>query len=476
MMFKLLLMKLSDPTVALVYTMILKLITHVLMLNIMFVWMDVKVPAVKTIFFGLCGMVMEILPIIITNIIIPVPLEARLWVYRLFVYTNPIYGLLYYFIFRRGFKFSHTRSVIIVHYQILISYTITTFFMFLNDFFCRVLKIQTESDKFIPPDYLSFFIIIGVWFAVWYGIKVSLRKNRRHLIIPPNYADEKNSKNVVKISILACLIYLAMVFFRINWISAISNPLTISTGIIYFLLISGLLCYLLGSISQLQSNLLEWEMQATGTYISSLLHTNQEFRAMKHDFYNILQGCGGYLSIKDYEGLQRYYNKLFATTKQAGEFLNLIEVLRSRIAVYSLIETMSKKANKAGVTFSINLVCDVTDVVLDDIDLCRVLGIVLDNAIEGAKLSKDKQINISFERKDESTVVLVISNTTKDDVQIDVILKEGYTTKVNHSGIGLPQLLHILNTYEHCSHQVSYHDYQFTIFLILNAGKNYICL
>lgn len=462
---------LRDPTFALIFTMIAKTFTHILMLTIIFNWMDIKVLRSTTIICGLCGMILEILPIVITNMIIPDPLVARVWVYRFFVYSNPLHCLLYYIIIRRGLNLSPTRAVIIMHYQILLNYTITIVFLFLNDFFCRVFAIGATADTFFPPDYCSFLLILGVWFSLWYAINAFLRKSKRHLIIPPNYADKKNRRTSAKVFLTVSFIYGVTVFFRINWISSVSNPITFTTAMIYILLFSGTLFYLLNSTAQLRNRLLEWEMQATGTYISSLLHINQEFRTIKQDFYHVLQGYGDYLSIKDYDGLEKYHQRLFNTTKQAGDFLSIIEVLRSRIAVYSLLETMSRKAKKAGVLFSINLICEVTDIILDDIDLCRVLGIVIDNAIEEAELSADKQVNLSFERKDENTIVLVISNTTKGDVDTKQIFQEGYTTKTNHTGIGLSQVMHILNTYEHCSIRVNYHDNQFTIFLILNSDR-----
>lgn len=460
-----------DPTIALLYTMFIKCIIHILLLNTLFIWMDLAVSRKKTICYGLCIMLLETIPIVIVNLIIPIPLTARVWVYKSCMYTNPLYFLLYYYIVKHGFHFSPTRSLVIIRYQIIINYMATTFFLFLNDLLCRIFNIRTEPDKYFPPDYLSYLITLGICFIIWYRLKSALKGSKKHLIFPPKYSIKKNRKQLIKILSHAFSIFAVLLFFRFYWVNEISTPLTAASGFIYFLLLAGMLLYLLDTNYRLRNQLLNWEMQATGAYISSLLHTNQEFRAIKHDFYNVLQGYGGYLAIQDYEGLVRYHKKLFATTKKAGDFLSIIEVLRSRIAVYSLLEAMADKAQKAGITFSFHQLCEVTDIVLDDFDLCRILGIILDNAIEAAQYSEEKQIAVSFERKDENTTILVVSNTTKSDVDTDIIFKEGYTTKENHSGIGLPQVVHILNTYEHCFLRVNYHDRQFTLFLILNSAR-----
>lgn len=446
-------------------------VAHILLLRIIFTLMDINVPLKKTLLSGLCSTALYIIPIILVNILIKDPLAARLWVYRLFIAVNPVSGVIFYFIIKKIFKFSPTRSSIIMHNQLLMEYLFCLFYLSLNDVLAHIFKVDVTEGGFFAGDYISLSARIVFMFILLLVLKAHLKKSRRYIIVPPNYSDKNVTKNVFKTFMAICIIYAVIVIFRTYLFPDIITPINVSTGFVYMLLFTNILLYLFNTTAQLRNRVLDWEMQATGTYISSLLHTNKEFRAIKHDFYNVLQGYGGYLSIKDYDGLEKYHNRLFSATKQAGDFLSIIDILRSRIAVYSLLETMAEKSKKAGVAFSINFICDVADIVLDDVDLCRVLGIVIDNAIEEAERSNDKQVNLSFERKDENTIILVISNTTKGYVDTDRIFKEGYTTKNDHSGIGLPQVLHILNNYEHCFIRVNYHDNQFTVFLILNADK-----
>lgn len=456
-----------NPFVLLVYNVMVKLLIHILLINIVWAWMDMETAFKKILFFAMCGMIFDVLPAVAVTILFPSPAETPVWIFHMCAYSNPLNCFFYYMVNRYAFHFTPIRATVMMNYSILINYILTTLLLLLNDLFCWLSIMNPAPD--MPSDYLSSVIILGVWFAVWYRLKKSLKKNGRYLIIPPNYSDQKNSRNIIQIFLTVCFIYGAMILFRIHQYDCGFNPINFATALIHLLLITGMLFYLLNSVAQLENKLLNWEMQATGTYISSLLHTNQEFRAVKNDFYHVLQGYGAYLSEKDYEGLEKYHNKLFTNTKQAGDFLSMIEVLWPRIAVYSLLESMAKKAKEVYVSFSVGQICDMTDVTLDDMDLCRVLSIVLDNAIEEAQLSAGKQVNLSFERKYEKTVILVVSNTTKGDVDTKEILKNGFTTKANHAGIGLPQVVHILNHYQHCSLRINYHENQFTVFLILSA-------
>lgn len=461
----------KNPVYALLFAGLQNSVVHILMLYIIFTWMGIKAPRKKMVLCGLCGMLLGTLPVILANFLISDPIEARIFVYRFLIYANPLYCIAYYFFIRWIFRFSPTRSSIIMHNHMLLNYIITSVYMCLNDFFSRSFHIQLTSSGFFLADYLSCLLIIGLWMGIFFLMKEDLKRTKKYMIIPPNYTEKNVWLNVAKTFAAISFLYFVILLFRIFLLPELISPLTFTSAFVYFLIIMGNLLYLRNTTLRLQLRLLDWEMQATGTYISSLLHANQEFRGIKHDFYNVLQVYGGYLAMKDYQGLEKYHQMLFHTTKQAGDFLHFIEILRSRMAVYSLLKTMSEKAKKADVALSINLVCDVTDVSLNDLDLCRVLSIVIDNAIEEAQRSDGKQVNLSFDRKGDSTIVFVISNPTKEDVDVDCIFNEGYTTKSNHTGIGLSKVMQILNSYEHCSVRTNYHDYQFTIFLILHADK-----
>lgn len=453
----------------LLYLVLSSMISHMLLLSMCFSLMDIRPPFRKTFLCSLISMLFYVIPILTANILIQDPMAARVWIYRYLIIINPLSGLGVYLSIKPILKFSATRCGVIIYHQLLLSHLSSLVFLFLNETLAYILHMDICPDGFFILDYICNPLRILMQIMILIIVKLRLKKTGRYIIIPPNYTDKNETYNVIKIFIAVSVIYSVIVLFRTFLFPRVITPINVETGFIYLLLILAIIQYLSYTTSHFRNRLLNWEIEATGTYISSLLHTNQEFRAIKHDFYNVLQGYGGYLEIQDYEGLAAYHKKLFTATKQAGDFLSLIEVLRTRIAVYSLLEGMAKKAKESGISFSINQICEVTDIVLDDMDLCRVLGIVLDNAIEEAELSKDKQVNISFERKDKNTIVLVVSNTTGGDVNTRDIFQEGYTTKQNHSGIGLPQVLHILNSYEHCSLRVNYHDKQFTIFLILNA-------
>lgn len=69
-------------------------------------------------------------------------------------------------------------------------------------------------------------------------------------------------------------------------------------------------------------------------------------------------------------------------------------------------------------------------------ELCRVIGIYLDNAYEASKKTRKKEVTIEM-LMDKEKLVIIISNSFKGKIELDKIDKEGYTTKGKNHGVGL---------------------------------------
>ena len=80
-------------------------------------------------------------------------------------------------------------------------------------------------------------------------------------------------------------------------------------------------------------------------------------------------------------------------------------------------------------------------------EFARILGILLDNAIEAAEQSNEKLINISFRKDDKNkrNIILIENSYANKEIDIDTIFHKGYTEKENHSGIGLWEVRKLLS-------------------------------
>lgn len=70
-------------------------------------------------------------------------------------------------------------------------------------------------------------------------------------------------------------------------------------------------------------------------------------------------------------------------------------------------------------------------------DISKIIGVYIDNAIEAASDSKEKVIEVQFYLENEN-ITLCLGNTFTGEVDLTKIDNEGYSTKGNNRGYGLP--------------------------------------
>ena len=79
-------------------------------------------------------------------------------------------------------------------------------------------------------------------------------------------------------------------------------------------------------------------------------------------------------------------------------------------------------------------------------DFSRMLGILIDNAIEAASETDEKIVKIMFrDSSNNRTQIIKIENSYKNkDVDKNKIFEKGVTGKENHSGMGLWEVKQII--------------------------------
>lgn len=97
------------------------------------------------------------------------------------------------------------------------------------------------------------------------------------------------------------------------------------------------------------------------------------------------------------------------------------------------------EAEKKGINVSINISKQIENSFLKDIDtkdfkdLARIVGVYLDNAIEASSTSEDKKLGIEMYLIKEK-IELIITNTFNNEINLDKIGKESFSTKGKHRG------------------------------------------
>ena len=189
------------------------------------------------------------------------------------------------------------------------------------------------------------------------------------------------------------------------------------------------------------------ELESAEEYNRTLTILHDSVRGFKHDFDNIVSTIGGYVKTNDMEGLKKYYLQLEDDCQRVNNLYTLNPNVINNPGIYNLLTRKYYKANEKNIKINLTFLLDLNTLKMQVYEFSRILGILLDNAIEASSECDEKVINISF-RNDEKNhrQLITIENTyANKDVNTEDIFKKGFSGKKNHSGLGLWEIRQILN-------------------------------
>ncbi len=238
-----------------------------------------------------------------------------------------------------------------------------------------------------------------------------------------------------------------------------NNPFVYLLMSVFFLLCLVLRYYRISS----QANRLE--LQNKSEHIQTLIHSIDEFRSLKHDFYNILMTYSGYIEVDDLPALRKYHEELLNTTVQAGDNMELNTKIEQNPAFVSLLVEKQKYAEQLSVHTRYTISSPIEELFIDNMCLCRALACLLDNAVEGASESSEKIMTFSLCKKNNRNILITITNSTRTDIDVNQMLMKDTTTKPGHNGLGLPLARNILSKFGNCILHFECYNQRFTAYI-----------
>lgn len=228
------------------------------------------------------------------------------------------------------------------------------------------------------------------------------------------------------------------------------------------LIIFGFAIFLLRKEANLEMELKDFENLQEYTNKVETLY--QDLRSFKHDYTNILLSLRTYIEDKDFENLSAYFQEKIMPYDQEIQadakilsHLSQLQVLPLKSLIYSkLLVAMNNNLN-----IQLEIPVSVNQINMSDLDLVKVVGIFLDNAIEAAKETEDKILTISIVSSHESTVLSINNSYLGDIVNRKAIYELGYSTKGENRGVGLFNAKNVLSTYPNVIHKTTYKAYVF---------------
>lgn len=288
------------------------------------------------------------------------------------------------------------------------------------------------------------------------------------LNIPKIEILDKKKKILLVIStvfgiILICTQIYTVAFYVTN-IPLFVILISVSSLIAYFVIS----LYTIFTVAELETTSMKLEEAELYNKTLQILHDN--IRAFKHDFWNIVQGIGGYIGKNDMEGLKKYYSKLVEDCHQVNNLTALSPSVVNNPAVYNVLAHKYHKADELGIKINLDVFMDLNELNINSYELTRILGILMNNAIEASKECEDKTINVTFRKDNKRPMQLIIIENTYKDKNIDTekIYEKGYSTKEGNTGLGLWEIRQIMKKHNnlnlYTTKNSEYFSQQFEIF------------
>lgn len=215
------------------------------------------------------------------------------------------------------------------------------------------------------------------------------------------------------------------------------------------------------------------QMEIMQDYMKHMESLYDEVRSFRHDYKNILSSMQCYIDADDIDALRTYFYGTILpgakTLSDSGFSLGRLRLIDDP-AVKSILYTKFISILNHGLSFTLELTEPVPPVPMDSLTLCRILGILLDNAAEAAMESAEKRILFAIICEERQISFLTENSTQPLPVPLSQLEEQGYTTKPGHGGLGLAVLKSLLDPLPQASLHTEYLDGVFRQTLIIQKG------
>lgn len=187
-------------------------------------------------------------------------------------------------------------------------------------------------------------------------------------------------------------------------------------------------------------------------YTNQIENMYSSLRSFKHDYSNIMLSMSGYIEANDMDGLKEYFDKEILPlskkiTKNTAHINQLMNIKTTELK--SIISSKLLYAIELNINVNIEVTDEIVSLPIDTLDLCRVIGIFLDNAIEATLETDQPSIRFALINL-ETEYIFVISNTfLEKGIPYAALAKPNVSTKGANRGIGLYNAHEIISRYNH---------------------------
>ncbi len=171
-------------------------------------------------------------------------------------------------------------------------------------------------------------------------------------------------------------------------------------------------------------------------------------RSQRHDYNFHVQVLSGLINDGDIEECRRYLNNLVRDSADMNTILPIKDP-----AIAALVFSFRTMALEQGIELHVDIRNDLSCVVTSVYETNKVIGNLLQNAIDEVRTHEDKSFGIHLQilKRGENCVIRVSNKVRPEDASQGArfrdICRPGFSTKPGHEGIGLNTIQNMLRRY-----------------------------
>ncbi len=297
-----------------------------------------------------------------------------------------------------------------------------------------------ESEQYVFYYMIAYYILLLIIYFILYIKKISLfQENWVKDFFQIDDAKVRKNRHMLVFSILILILvsmsatYTGVEVGNVN-LNYVLSVFSLLLPILFFVLLKFVVEYCI----------LQDKNVRNIRYQHNLEQFMKVIRAQRHDFNVHLHAIKGLIDGDNFAECREYINTIVNDSNSINEVLPVKNPIIS-----AMIHGFREKAESSGIHMHFDISYDMAGLAVTAYDLNRILGNLIQNAIDEITRNKDNKygIHICISKENDMTV-LDVSNRFSGDGNINKIFNAQYTTKRRHEGIGLSTVLRIAQSYE----------------------------
>ncbi|MGT2948551.1 sensor histidine kinase [Streptococcus devriesei] len=202
----------------------------------------------------------------------------------------------------------------------------------------------------------------------------------------------------------------------------------------------------------------EKELRHLTNYSHEIERLYRDIRSFRHDYANVLASLRYGIEHNDMGSVRQTFEEVTAGSAnflQSDHFeIGNLSLIRDD-AIKSIFSAKLSQAAESGIQVKVEIPEEVGRPNLAPLDFIRLLSILLDNAIEGAVESNDRELQVSYFKYQRNTVLIIENSMSHQDINLAGLYERGNSSKGLDRGWGLANVREILSSYPHTNIKTS---------------------